>query len=148
MRNGHDILKQVQDGIIILKDHTVALIIIIMTQSQKQKMTITATQVLELLTKATKLHIHYSVYEDDGEHFIQFEVDWYAGDYSTYSYEKVHISNQNESRWGVCWNFDTFMTQLDEKLEEERQEEIKAEKRKELIAKLTDEEMELLGFKK
>ncbi len=36
---------------------------------------------------------------------------------------------------------------LDEQLEEKRQEEIKAEKRKELIARLTDEERELLGVK-
>jgi len=110
-------------------------------------MTITATQVLEMLAKATKLHISYRVYEDDGEHFIQFEVDWYGDDYSTYSYEKVRISNQNESRWGVCWNFDSFMTQLDDKLKEQEREKYKAEKRKELIAKLTDEEKELLNLK-
>jgi hypothetical protein len=110
-------------------------------------MTITATQVLELLAKATKLHISYSVYEDDNEHFIQFEVDWYGDDYSTISYEKVHISNQNESRWGVCWNYESFMIQLDDKLKEEEQKEIKAKKRKELIASLTEEQRELLGVK-
>jgi len=110
-------------------------------------MTITATQVLEMLAKATKLNVHYGVYEDDGEHFIQFEVDWYADSCSTYSYEKVHISKQNESRWGVCWDFDSFMTQLDDKLKEQEREKYKAEKRKELIAKLTDEERELLGVK-
>jgi hypothetical protein len=32
-------------------------------------------------------------------------------------------------------------------LEEKRQEEIKAQKREELIARLTDEEKELLGIK-
>jgi hypothetical protein len=36
---------------------------------------------------------------------------------------------------------------LDEKLEEKEQEKIKAEKRKELIARLSDEEKELLGVK-
>lgn len=107
-------------------------------------MTITATQVLEMLAKATKLHIHYDVYEDDGEHFIQFEVNWYADEVGGFSYEKVPISKQNESRWGVCWNFETFMDMLDEKLEEREQKKIKEEKRKALIARLTLEERELL----
>lgn len=38
------------------------------------------------------------------------------------------------------------MELLDEKLEEEKQKEIKAQKRKELIARLTSEEKELLGL--
>ena len=40
-----------------------------------------------------------------------------------------------------------MMDILDEMLEEKEQEKIKAEKRKELIARLTDEERELLGVK-
>lgn len=112
--------------------------------THRDLMTITATQVLQLLAKATKLHIHYNVYEDDGEHFIQFEVNWYADEHNGFSYEKVHISKENESRWGVCWDFDSFMKQLDEKLEEREQKELKEEKRKALIASLTPEQRELL----
>lgn len=109
-------------------------------------MTITATQVLQLLAKATKLYIRYDVYEDDGEHFIQFEVDWYADEHNGFSYEKVHISKENESKWGVCWDFDSFMKQLDDKLKEQEQKELKEEKRKALIARLTPEERELLDL--
>jgi hypothetical protein len=39
-----------------------------------------------------------------------------------------------------------MMDVLDEMLEEKRQEEIKEQKRQELIAKLTDEEKELLNL--
>ena len=111
-------------------------------------MFITAAQVLELLAKATKLHIHYGVYdyEETDEYAIQFEVDWYADEHETYSYEKVIISKDSQSRWGTCWNFDSFMQQLDEKLKEQEQEKIKAEKRKELINSLTPEQRELLGL--
>jgi len=39
------------------------------------------------------------------------------------------------------------MDVLDEKLEEQKQKEIKEQKRQELIARLTDEEKELLNLK-
>jgi hypothetical protein len=113
-------------------------------------MIITATQVLEMLTKAGKLGIHYDVYTDDEEHehCIQFSVCWYADEFNSYSLEKVFITKEDESCYEPQgWEFSTFMMMLDEKLGEQEQKNIKAEKRKELIAKLTNEEKELLGVK-
>ena len=110
-------------------------------------MTITSTQVLEMLAKASKLGIHYGVYEDDDMHFIQFVVNWFSDEHRDYSYEKVFITKENES-WCKFqgWDFWTFMMMLDDKLKEKKQEEIKAEKRQKLIDKLTSEERELLGL--
>jgi small nuclear ribonucleoprotein (snRNP)-like protein len=111
-------------------------------------MTITATQVLEMLSKAEKLGIHYDVYENALWYNIQFTVDWFADEYRDYSYERVAISKENETTFsGSYWGFDTWMNMLDEKLEEKEQEKIKEEKRKELIARLSDEEKELLNLK-
>ena len=113
-------------------------------------MIITATQVLEMLTKAGKLGIHYDVYEidEEHEHCIQFSVCWYADEFKTYSLEKVFITKEDESCYEPQgWEFSTFMIMLDEKLEEQEQENIKKEKRKELIASLTEEQRELLGLK-
>lgn len=105
-----------------------------------------ASQVLELLAKATKLHIPYEVYEYDDEYSIQFKVDWYAEETNSWGYETVIITKNSQSRWSTCWDFDSFMVQLDAKLKEQEQEAIKAEKRKELLERLTSEELELLGL--
>jgi hypothetical protein len=121
-------------------------------------MEITATQVLEMLSKAKQLSIRYDVYDaeeylsihydvaEEYGYFIQFEVNWFSDEYKDYSYEKVFINNSNESVGYGGWDFLTWMNMLDEKLEQKKQEKIKAEKRKEVLAKLTDEERELLGL--
>jgi hypothetical protein len=110
-------------------------------------MTITATQVLEMLEKATRLHIDFGVYPArEGGHFIQFEVGWYADEHSVFSYEKVFINSQNELDGNTYgWEFNAFMSMLNESLKEEEEEKIKQVKRKELIESLTPEQRELLG---
>jgi sterol desaturase/sphingolipid hydroxylase (fatty acid hydroxylase superfamily) len=119
-------------------------------------MIITATQVLEMLEKATRLRIDYAVYPDENEgHFIQFEVDWYADEHCGFSYEKVFINSQNElarlpyhhhhgNTYG--WEFNAFMSMLDKSLKAEEEEKIKQVKRKELIDSLTPEQRELLNL--
>jgi hypothetical protein len=112
-------------------------------------MTITATEVLEMLEKATRLGIVYGVYlDEEGGHFIQFESGWYADEHSRFSYEKVFIDSQNESDGNTHgWEFNVFMNILDEKLKEEEEERrIKRIKRKELIDSLTIEQRELLDL--
>jgi len=111
-------------------------------------MTITATQVLEMLSKANKLGAFPIVGEREGGHIITFWYDFYGNGEET---EIVFISVENESaiKYGngnTTYDFNTMMDILDEKLEEKEQEKIKAKKRKELIARLTDEERELLGL--
>jgi hypothetical protein len=58
------------------------------------------------------------------------------------------ITQTGEKTWNKGnYEFDNAMALLDLKLEQQEQERIKAEKRKELIAKLTPEERELLDLK-
>jgi hypothetical protein len=62
--------------------------------------------------------------------------------------ETVFINQQGETNWDKrCYSFDYMMDVLDEQLEEKRQEEIKEQKRQELLARLTDFEKDLLGVK-
>ena len=112
-------------------------------------MTITATQVLQLLAKANKLGASPIVGEREGGHIITFWYDFYGNGGET---EIVFISVENESviKYGngnATYDFNTMMGILDGMLREKEQEKIKAEKRKEVLARLTDEEKELLGVK-
>ena len=108
-------------------------------------MTIKATELLKLFSKANQLDLSVKVSEDkDGDYII--------GIYDMFSQENfdeiVFINQQGETNWDKrCYSFDYMMDVLDEKLEEKRQEEIKEQKRQELIARLTDEEKELLNLK-
>jgi hypothetical protein len=110
-------------------------------------MTITASQILEMLSKAEKLGISYEVYEDKRGHTIQFIVEWFADEYRSYSHEKVYISKEIDTTFSSSyWGFDTWMNMLDKKLEEQKREKLKAEERQKLIARLSNEERELLGL--
>ena len=111
-------------------------------------MTIKTTELLKLFTKVEKLGLSVNVREDkDGDYVIKifnmFEFD------SKFEPYKVVITQTGESDWnkGNFYYFDCMMDILDEQLEEKRQEEIKEQKRQELIARLTDEERDLLGVK-
>jgi hypothetical protein len=107
-------------------------------------MTIQATELLQLFTKANKLQLSVEFREDkDGDYVIKI-FKLFENQFEPY---EVIITQKGESNW--CkgdYHFDTMMSILDEMLEEKRQEQIKEQKRKELIARLTDEEKELLGL--
>ena len=107
-------------------------------------MSIKATELLKLFTKAKQLDLSVEVREDDGDYVIRiFEMFRPEGFDKT-----VFITQDGKTNWdrGI-YSFDYMMDVLDGMLEEKEQEKIKAEKRKELIARLTDEEKELLGVK-
>ncbi len=108
-------------------------------------MSIKTTELLKLFAKADKLQLNVVVREDkDGDYVVRIYEMFRQEGFD----EKVVITQKAESDWNKgCYSFDTMMDILDEMLEDKRQEEIKAEKRKELIARLTDEERELLGVK-
>jgi cytochrome P450 len=108
-------------------------------------MTIKATELLKLFSKAKQLQLSVEVREDkDGDYVVRIYEMFRQEGFD----EKVVITQKSESDWNKgCYSFDTMMDILDEMLEDKRQEEIKAEKRKDLIARLTDEEKELLGVK-
>ena len=108
-------------------------------------MTIKATELLKLFTKAKQLDLSVEVREDkDGDYQIRIYEMFRPEGFD----EKVLITQKGETNWEkVCYSFDTMMDLLDDKLEEQKQKELKAQKRQELIARLTDEEKELLNLK-
>lgn len=108
---------------------------------------IETTELLNFLCKAQKLSILDVTFTQTDEGYkITLRNDWY--DDGKWSNHTVFITNKGESSWEKgTYEFHTMNNILDEKLEEQKQKEIKAQKRKELIARLTDEEKELLGVK-
>jgi len=108
-------------------------------------MTIKTTELLKLFSKAKQLDLSVEVREDkDGDYVVRIYEMFRPENFD----EKVVITQKGESDWNKgCYSFDCMMDILDEQLEEKRQEEIKEQKRQELLARLTDEEKELLGVK-
>ena len=108
---------------------------------------ITATELLNFLCKTQKLSIlDITFTQNDEGYYIILRDDWH--DDNQWSNKTLFITNEGESTWDRGdYEFHTMNSILDEKLEERRQKEIKAQKRKELIARLTDEEKDLLGVK-
>ena len=108
-------------------------------------MTIRETELLKLFSKANQLDLSVEVREDkDGDYVIRIFEMFHPEGFD----ETVFINQQGETNWDKrCYSFDYMMDVLDEMLEEKRQEEIKEQKRQELLARLTDEEKELLGVK-
>jgi len=108
-------------------------------------MTIKATELLKLFSKAQKLDLTVGVCEDkDGDYVVRIYEMFSPRNFDDY----LIINQKGESTCDKgAYSFDTMMDVLDEMLEEKRQEKIKEQKRQELIARLTDEEKELLGVK-
>jgi hypothetical protein len=107
-------------------------------------MTVQTTELLQLLTTATKLRMSYKVCEDeDGDYVISFN-EVFTGNYDT---EDVIITQSGEStRYKGGYNYESMMCVFNRRLEEQEQERIKKEKRKELIATFTQEQRDLLGL--
>lgn len=109
---------------------------------------ITTTELLNFLCKAQQLSVCGAVFRQTDEGYkITLYCDWHD-DGNNYK-QSIFIDNEGRSDWnsGGDYDFYTMDRILDEMLEEEEQKKIKAQKRKELIARLSDEEKELLGVK-
>ena len=107
---------------------------------------ITTTELLDFLCKAQKLSILDVTFRQTDEGYkITLRNDWY--DDGKWSNHTVFIDNEERSDWKRDYDFYTMDSILDEMLVKQREKEIKAQKRQELIARLTDEEKELLGVK-
>ena len=109
---------------------------------------ITATELLDFLCKAHKLSIFDITFRQNDEGYaITLRDDWHND--GKWSNQTVFIDNEGRSDWDneEDYDFYTMNNMMDEKLEERKQKEIKAQKRQELIARLTDEERDLLGVK-
>jgi len=106
---------------------------------------ITTTELLNFLTKAQKVSPCGATFRQTDEGYtITLSDDWY--DSNEWSNKTVFITNEGESTWDKGdYEFYTMNSILDEMLQKQLEKEIKAQKRKELIARLTDEEKDLLG---
>ena len=106
------------------------------------------SELLDFLCKAQKLHILDITFRKTDEGYkITLRDDWHND--GKWSNQTVFIDNEGRSDWDNAEDYDfyTMNNMMDEKLEEQKQKEIKEQKRQELIARLTDEEKELLGLK-
>jgi RNA binding exosome subunit len=108
-------------------------------------MTIKVTELLKLFTKAKQLGFSINVHEDkDGDYVIRiFEL------FSPENFNETVVITQEGEGTDIKGDlgFYDMMDVLDGELEEQKQKEIKEQKRQELIARLTDEEKELLNLK-
>jgi len=107
---------------------------------------IAATELLDFLCKAQKLSIlDITFCQNDEGYYITLRNDWH--DDNNWYNKSVFITNEGESTWDKGdYQFHTMNSVLDEKIEEQKRKEIKAQKRKELIESLTPEQRELLGL--
>lgn len=106
---------------------------------------VTTTELLDFLCKAQKLNpCGVTFRRVNNGYFINVNCDWY--DDNDWHIQSTFISNEGESTWDSGdYEFYTMNNTLDEMIEREKQKEIKAQKRKELIESLTPEQRELLG---
>ena len=111
-------------------------------------MTIQATEILKLFSSIKKLGADYNINENEYESgfLIKIYYCWYDGEYD---WKSLFITNDNESEWdnAADYDFQSMMSILDGELEEQKQKELKAQKRKELISRLLPEERELLNLR-
>jgi hypothetical protein len=108
-------------------------------------MTVSTTELLRLLTKAGELDLSIFVKKDkDGDYVVKF-YELYTNNFD----ERVVITKEGESNWNTgSVSFDAMMDTFVSMLKQKEKEKLKAQKRQELLAKLTDEEKELLGVMK
>ncbi len=107
---------------------------------------ISLVEFLEFLCKAKKLNIHQNITKDDNGYSILLYCDW--DDDNHFYNKKVFITNDGKSTWETGdYDFDTINAVLDKELEKQKERELKEQKRKQLIDRLTDEEKELLNLK-
>ena len=109
---------------------------------------IETTELLNFLTKAQQLSACGAVFRQTDEGYkITLYCDW-CDDGNNYK-QSIFIDNEGRSDWGNGGDYDFYTMDriLDEMIELQKQKEIKEQKRKELIARLTDEEKDLLGVK-
>ena len=107
-------------------------------------MIIKTTDLLELLAYAGELDLSIFVREDEEGNYVVKFYELYTNNFA----EHIIITTEGENDWnkGTCsceYLMDTFVGMLKQKEEEK----LKAQKRQELLNRLTDEEKELLGVK-
>jgi len=109
-------------------------------------MIIKTTDLLELLAYAGELDLSTFVRQDeDGNYVVKF-YELYTNDFN----ETVVIKeSKNDWDWsnGATCSFEYLMDTFVDMLKQKEEEKLKSQKRQEVLAKLTDEELKLLGVK-
>jgi hypothetical protein len=109
-------------------------------------MTVSTTDLLDLLAYAGELDLSTFVRQNEnGDYVVKF--------YELYTnrFDETLVIKEDKNDWDWCnggtcsfeYLMDTFVSMLSKK----KEEKLKAQKRQELLARLTDEELELLGVK-
>ena len=108
-------------------------------------MTIKITDLLDLLAYAGQLDLSIFVREDEDGYYVLKFYELYTNDFDG----RVVITEEGESDWNKgTHSFDSMMDTFVDMLSNKKEEKLKAQKRQEVLAKLTDEELELLGVVK
>ena len=111
-------------------------------------MIVSTTDLLELLAYAGELNLSFFVEKDkDGDYIVKF-YEPYTNKFD----ETLFISyeRRNDEWYGVgkgTCSFRHLMDTFVDMLKQKEEEKLKAQKRQELLARLTNEEKELLGVK-
>jgi len=108
-------------------------------------MIIKTTDLLELLAYAGELDLSIFVKQDkDGDYVLKF-YELYTNNFE----EHTTITTEGENDWCVSGcSFDYLMDTFVDMLKQKEEEKLKEQKRQEVLNKLTDEELELLGVVK
>ena len=117
-------------------------------------MTIKTTDLLELLAYAGELDLSIFVREDEEGNYVVKFYELYTNKFD----ETLVIYGENTSLPGystqkcdyakkATCSFEYLMDTFVDMLSNKKEEKLKAQKRQEVLAKLTDEEKELLGVK-
>ena len=108
-------------------------------------MTIKITDLLDLLAYAGELDLSIFVKQDeDGDYVLKF-YELYTNNFD----ERVVINKEGEVEWCSGDNsFEYLMDTFVDMLSKKKEEKLKSQKRQEVLAKLTDEELKLLGIMK
>ncbi len=106
---------------------------------------IKTTDLLDLLAYAGELDLSTFVRKDEEGNYVLKFYELYTNNFD----ERIIITKEGENDWnkGTCsceYLMDTFVDMLKQKEEEK----LKEQKRQEVLTRLTDEELELLGVVK
>jgi hypothetical protein len=112
-------------------------------------MNVSTKDLLDLLAKAGELDLSIFVKQDkDGDYVVKF-YELYTNDFEeTLVINKEGISCGMGGGEGGNQSFNDMVSILNGMLKKKKEEKLKAQKRQELLNKLTDEELELLGVVK
>ena len=105
-------------------------------------MTIKTTDLLELLAYAGELDLSIFVKQDKGGDYVVKFYELYTNNFA----ETLVINKEGENDYGGTCSFECLMDTFVDMLK--KKEELKSQKRQELLNRLTDEELELLGVVK